>query len=75
MSKSHDRYGIPYSSPTWVQDHMKAFTVGVGSFFETRSKRFAEIELSKRLREAQQDAAQLDSILAPSAGESKVRRL
>ena len=70
-----DRFGIPYNSPTWLEDSQKAYGEGVADFFKRRAARVAAKDLRERTEEADREADDLASRTQEAAAASKAVRL
>ncbi|WP_303749345.1 hypothetical protein [Stenotrophomonas pigmentata] len=70
-----DRFGIPYNSPTWLEDSQKAYGEGVADFFKRRVARVAAKDLRERTEEADREADDLASRTQEAAAAPKVVRL
>ena len=70
-----DRFGIPYDSPTWLEDSQKAYGDGVADFFKRRRARMAAQDLRARTEEADREAEDLASTTQEAHAEPKAVRL
>ena len=70
-----DRFGIPYNSPTWLEDSQKAYGEGVADFFKRRAARLAAKDLQARTEEADRAAEDLASRTQEAAAAPKAVRL
>lgn len=75
MSRTVDRFGIPYSSPTWLEDSHKAYGDGVADFFKRRAARLAAKDLRARTEEADREAEDLTRRTPEAAAAPKAVRL